>query len=103
MSVKIKIRKKSGLVTNKAERLGEVEKKNGNKDPWGTRKGTMLNKVNRILSKAKKDEPVTMAEIVEELESNDTYYNHIKKLIGKGLIKKHKGGGYYSVYKVKGK
>jgi hypothetical protein len=57
-------------------------------DEFGNRKGTAMAKVNSLLSK----KPKTMAELVEEAGLKDTCYNHLNKLIGKGLVVKMEKG-----------
>jgi len=74
--------------TGEEKPLGDVNAyitdSEGRTDNFGSRLGSNQAKINAVLSK----EPKTMKTLVEEAGLSSTYYNHLKRLIEKGFIKK---------------
>ena len=86
-------KKKETKKTSKKEKrktAPKKEKKNVDKnvDKFGSRKGSNTAKINKVLSKKSKG----MATLVEEAGLKGTFYNHLNKLVEKGVVTKSDKG-----------
>ena len=93
MAKKAKTDKKVKKATKKAKKTTKTtqKKKEATKketDKFGSRKGSSMAEINAALSK----KPKKMADLVKDAGATGTYYEHLKKLIKAGHVKKSDKG-----------
>jgi hypothetical protein len=75
----------------KVTKKSQPVESDGTKDAWGSREGTRSHAINAVLLSAKG--PLTLAEVTKKAGNVNAVGNHLRTLVGKGLVE-HTEKGY---------